>query len=263
MTKEYHVFVGYDDREKEFYDLCEYSIQLNSKAKVHVHPVKHQELRNLGLLTRSWTIEANGQFIDNSDKKPFSTQFSHSRFLVPSLAKRKGIKGHVMFVDCDFLFLDDITKAFKEAEESKGLPVYVVKHNYSPKNKVKMDNKQQVSYGKKLWSSCMIFDVDHPENFGLNPIAVNNADGNYLHTFQWLSSESMIGSLNERWNFIPDHSEERVAREAIGAIHYTEGGPCLPGYENCKYSEVYYNMKDEYIYDTYVSKYMKPLVLNH
>lgn len=263
MTKEYNVFVGYDDREKDFYNLCEYSLHLNSKAKINVVPLKHQDLRNKGLLTRPWTIEANGQFVDNVDKKPFSTQFSHSRFLVPTLAKRLGMKGHVMFVDCDFLFLDDVSKAFKEADEQKGLPVYVVKHNYTPKNKVKMDNKMQVTYNKKLWSSLMIFDVDHGDNFALNPMSVNNADGGYLHSFNWLDSDSKIGSINERWNFIPDHSEDRVNREAIGAIHFTEGGPCLPGYENCKYSEIYYNLQDEYNYDTYVSKYMKPIILNH
>lgn len=261
-TKEYTIFVGYDSRQDDFYKLCEHSLRSHSDSKLNIIPLKHLELRKKGLFTRPWQIEGTtGQFIDMVDKKPFSTEFSHSRFLTPTLAKSMGLKGFVMFVDSDFIFQDDVAELFHDVEVADlgtKHPLYVAKHNYQTNKTLKMDNKAQVNYDKKLWSSLMVFNIDHPDNAVLNKNLVNTADGRYLHTFKWLdkadsSADSHIGTISERFNFIPEHSEARVADNMIGAIHFTEGGPSMKGYEFCKYSDVYREVEEQYYLDRYMA----------
>lgn len=255
--QERHIFMGYDERQEEFYKLSEYSIKsTNLTGNVTIHPLKHQELRRQGLFNRPWQIEGNtGQFIDMVDNKPFSTQFSHSRFIVPELAKKQGLKGLVMFVDCDFIFNSDVELLFQEIEQEDPLhtkAVYVVKHEYNPSTSIKMDNKQQTVYEKKLWSSLMVFNLDHKENNKLNKNLVNTAEGRYLHTFKWLSDDNLIGNISESWNWIPDHSEEVVPYEQADAVHFTEGSPLFKGYETCSYAELYNDTKQEYLLDQYL-----------
>lgn len=250
----FSVFVGYDEREQDFYNLCKFSLQTNSKSIVDVYPLSHRDLREKGYFNRPWKIEGpTGLYIDERDGKPFSTQFAHSRFLTPLVAKDMGLKGLVAFVDCDFLFLDDVAKMFKEVKEkSEGYPysVYCVKHNYIPKNSRKMDNMVQSSYDKKLWSSLMVFDLDKIQNTTLSIENVNTMTGTWLHQFKWAVSDDAIGSLSEAWNFVPNHSEKRVV--CPKAIHFTEQSPIFKGQENCRYSDVYNNMQKEFFYDKYL-----------
>jgi len=242
------IYIGYDDRESHFYELCKFSILEHASEPIDIIPLKHKDLRSRGLFYRDWLIDnVKGQMIDLVDDRTFSTQFSHSRFLVPILDKilypDDKDNRNVLFVDCDFIFTGDVVVAFNEAEE-QNKPVSVVKHDFTPTNKIKMDNIEQAVYEKKLWSAFMFFNVDADTDLTVG--YVNKADGRDLHQFDWLTHDDEIGSISEGWNFIPDHSEERVQPVDIGAVHFTEGGPCLEGYEECTLSFVYYRTEKEY-----------------
>jgi hypothetical protein len=160
-------------------------------------------------------LKKDGSYTDKRDKRPFSTQFAHSRFLVPALAKKMKLRGQALFIDCDFLFRDDINKLF-DLTENNGCMVSVVKHDYTPDSEVKMDNCSQKAYQFKLWSAMMMFNLEEPKIYELLPVdKVNTLAGGALHRFLWISRshdvvQSEVGEIPEAWQFIPNHSEERV-----------------------------------------------------
>lgn len=221
------IYIGYDDREQVAYDVCKHSILKRASIPVQIVPLMHKPLRNSGLFRRPWKIDSLGQYICEVDGRPFSTQFSHSRFLVPQLARECGDKW-ALFVDCDFIFLDDVAKLYEM--RSFSYAVQCVKHDYKSDG-VKMDGMTQQSYSRKLWSSLMLFNVNHIQNEALTHEEVNTWDGRKLHNFGWLE-ESQIGGLPESWNWIPNHSKGDPQ-----AVHYTEGMPFMAGYENAPYSD--------------------------
>lgn len=234
------VFIGFDDRQEQAFEVCKESILRTATGPVDIYKLDHKELRRIGLFNREWTIDKDtGLYVDSVDGIKFSNQFSHTRFVVPLYARWLGYEDTaVMFVDPDFVFLDDIYKLFLEFYYSNS-PVACVHHEYNPGNKTKMDGQVQTSYPKKLWSSMMIFNSEE----GPTKDEINNAKTTYLHRFEWLA-EDRIGRLHERWNFIPEHSEDRIGDSPIGAIHYTEGLPTMSGYENCKYSRHFRRIYD-------------------
>lgn len=186
------------------------------------------------MFNREWSIKADGNTVDNTDARPFSTNFAFTRFLVPEYSRYLGTNASDIdvFVDSDFVFRRDIYSIL-EVEDISTKPLWVVKHDYKSPNLIKMDNQSQMNYNKKLWSSFMIFrDIQA----GPTVEEVNTKPGSWLHGFEWLS-EDQIGALNESWNFIPDHSETRVSASSPNAIHFTEGTPLMkPG---CRYAEVF------------------------
>ena len=228
------VFVGYDSREHDAYAVCKHTLQETSGATVI--PLEHRDLRHRGLFDRPWQIEPDGTFKDIRDGRPFSTEFAHSRFLTPVYASKLGIEDDlVVFVDSDFLFKEDINNLLDQIR-SEGLTktVWCVKHNFTPTKDRKMDNQHQQAYPCKLWSSLMVFNM---EPFRVGPEQTYNLDflvkyfnrqsGRFLHTFQWVTGEDQIGSIDEKWNFIPDHSEPRVKMKDASAIHFTHGVPTM------------------------------------
>jgi lipopolysaccharide biosynthesis glycosyltransferase len=120
------IFVGYDIREDIAYQVCEYSIRKHQPA-AQVIPLKQKELRDSGLYTR--TIDPLS-----------STEFTFTRFLVPYLAD---YQGWAVFVDCDFVFIDDVAKLFEQADDKYA--VMVVQHDYTPKEGLKMDGCKQLT----------------------------------------------------------------------------------------------------------------------
>jgi hypothetical protein len=246
----YHIFVGFDEREPEAYLVAKHTLEKNATASIEVHPLNHRELRNKGLFQREWKIKYNGQYEDLGDGRPFSTQFSHSRFLVPELWRRLEDPSKsplVMFVDCDFLYLDDIKDLFDEITTKRSLTnrtpwVYCTKHDYKPENKIKMDGMEQSNYNMKLWTAMMVFDMSDDKNENLTPEMVNTETGRFLHNFGWLpateDTEDLIVNVSERWHFVPDHSEEHTT-DSPCAIHFTEGGPWFKEYLNCRYGDMW------------------------
>lgn len=232
-----NVFIGWDEREDLSYRVCVESIRQTASRPVTIYPIKHRHMRDIGLLKRPWEITEKGVTQDVLDGRPFSTNFAFSRFLVPLYSKYLGTRVNdvCIFVDCDFVFIRDIYSLLDECNvEDK--PIWVVKHDYKSPNIVKMDNQSQSSYNMKLWSSFMVFNMKSPI-CGPSLEDVNTkAGGAWLHQFGWLKDDQ-IGSLNEGWNFIPNHSDSHLKQSEIRAIHYTEGTPLMkPG---CRYAEVF------------------------
>ena len=230
--KAHHVFVGYDSREHIPFKVCSHSITRRSSLPVEVTPIYHRTLRHAKMFYRAWQIDEEGQYWDDVDGRPFSTEFSHSRFLVPELARRNNLTGWVLFCDSDFLFLSDVCEVFDYCDDDYA--VMCVKHNYNPEETIKMDGMLQQSYNKKLWSSFVLYNLDHPANARLDEVMVNSETGANLHNFCWLDGDDQIGSIPHSWNFIPGVSH---GVNDINAVHFSLGGPWLDGYQDCEFGE--------------------------
>ena len=92
------VCVGYDSREDIAYQVCRHSIYRRSTLPVEIYPLKHKELRDQGLFWRPWLTAGSGQTVDCIDGRPFSTAFSHTRFLTPHIAKKRDINGLCLLI---------------------------------------------------------------------------------------------------------------------------------------------------------------------
>ena len=161
-------FIGYDSNEDIAYRVCKQSLLNNSSIQIKVLSLKLHEL-------------VAKKFYNRNIDPLASTEFTYSRFLVPSLMN---FTGWAVFCDCDFVFLNDVAKLFKNLSEEKA--VYCVQHDYTPKERHKMDGKQQTIYPRKNWSSFIVFNCSHPSNKKLNIDVVNSQTGAYLHQFKWL-----------------------------------------------------------------------------
>ena len=226
------IFIGYDSREHVPYEVCKHSIRRHASSPLDIIKLEHRDLRRKGLFDRPWTIQGNGQYHDTTDGKPFSTEFSHTRFLVPEICRRNGMsEGRAMFVDCDFLFLTDVAELFDHINNQYA--VMCVKHDYNPKEGVKMDGMVQQNYPKKLWSSLVLWNIGHPKNKTVDKTKVNHSDGSYLHQFNWLD-DSDIGSLPHSWNYVPSVSPDT---NVVKAVHFSLGGPWLLDYREVKYAK--------------------------
>ena len=226
-----HIFIGYDSREDMAYKVAAHSVKRHCSVPCVVTPLKIDSLKAAGKYWRTHRVEGQ-QRIDMADGKPFSTDFSFSRFLVPHLAQRHGVQERVVFVDCDFLFLHDIQKLMETTDPE--VAVSVVKHQFRPSETIKMDGQVQQQYQRKLWSSLMVLNPLHPDCRKLDLEAVNTQKGSWLHGFEWTDS---IGEIDETWNWLPKHSPTtRYSYEAPKAIHYTDGGPWFPAYKDVPYA---------------------------
>ena len=210
------VFVGYDPREDIAYQVCKHSIVSRNKD-VEVRPLIQKDLREQG-------------YYDRPIDKLASTEFTFTRFLVPELSN---FNGWALFMDCDMILQTDIAELFAQADDKYA--VMCVKHDYAPKEGVKMDGKAQTVYPRKNWSSVMLFNCGHPSNQNLNVELINDPEitGKYLHRLSWLKDEE-IGELKPEWNWLagwykePDDGKPKL-------IHYTEGGPWFENYRTCEY----------------------------
>lgn len=223
------IFVGYESREHIPYKVLEHSIKTRASRPTMVYPLKHRMLRKRGLFTRTWRTDENGQTWDELDGKPFSTEFSHSRFLTPYIAGG----GWAVFMDCDILCQTDIAKIFDWCDPKYA--VMVVKHEHNPKLDYKMDHMIQLPYLRKNWSSVMLFNCDHPSTQKLTPEVVNSATGFHLHTFGWCKDEE-IGELPPEWNVLTGITQV----ESPKLLHYTEKAPWFPEQDRCAYADEWF-----------------------
>lgn len=225
-----NIYIGYDQREKEAFEVCKYSI-LKYCPTANIIPLCHKELRKQQLFTREWKIKADGNFEDMRDSRPFSTEFAFTRFLVPHLQQ----DGWALFIDCDMLFTANIEELFALADDSKA--AMVVKHGYTWTDKSfevnKMDGCIQTMYDRKNWSSTILWNCSHPANKALSLEVVNFMPGSWLHGFKWLKDEE-IGSLPEEWNWLEGHSDPTIIPKNI---HYTRGGPWFSDYKKVAYAQ--------------------------
>jgi hypothetical protein len=219
MTNPFRVFIGWDRREPEAYEVARYSLQHRASIPVTVSPIKIDELRAKKLYWR--------------DQDPLaSTEFTYTRFLTPALA---GFSGWALFCDCDFLWLGDVAGLTGYMKVPKA--VYCVQHDYRPKETTKMDGAVQTTYPRKNWSSLMLFNCDHPSVRSLTPELVNRESGAYLHRMQWVADED-IGALPVEWNWLEGWNE-KPKQGTPKAVHFTRGGPWFANWQNVDYGELW------------------------
>jgi len=235
------VYIGWDAREAVATDVCRHSILRRSENRLNIIPLKHRELRKQGLFSRPWLIESDtGNWKDLLDNKPFSTEFSHTRFLVPHLMN---YQGWALFMDSDMLFLSDIEKLFNLANDKYA--VMCVKHHQKVNSgDVKMDGRTQLSYNRKNWSSFVLWNCSHPANKSLTPAIVNFMNGSDLHSFSWLKDHE-IGDLPYSYNYIPGVSPKLPPESGNrpDVIHFTFGGPWFEECPEVPYGQMWV---DEY-----------------
>ena len=217
------VYIGYDPKEDTAYEVLKNTIQrISGKNSPRIVPLRKDILELIGMYTRKSEMIVNDQPYDVIDGKPFSTEFSFSRFLVPALNM---YQGKALFMDSDMYIRADINELFDLCDMDY-YPVYCVHHKYEPENKTKMDGKEQHSYRRKNWSSLMMFNCENDLNKQLTPKVVNTQTGRWLHGFGWLpDKEADIGRIPEEWNWLDGHSspEDMDAKN----VHFTTGGPWL------------------------------------
>ena len=224
-------FIGYDSKEDIAYRVCKYSILKNTKSDVNIFALKLYELISRGMYTRSVDPLA-------------STEFTYSRFLVPAIMN---YNGWAVFCDCDFLFFDDVEKLTNDLDPSKA--IYCVQHDYTPKEKHKMDGQKQTIYPRKNWSSFIVYNCNHPSNKKLTIDVVNKETGSYLHQFKWLN-DNEIGSLDERWNWLEGWTSQHNSNKPF-AVHYTRGGPWFEEWQDVEFASEWIEVRDQYIKQKY------------
>lgn len=225
VSKTLTVYIGWDSREPIAADVCKYSILKHASVPVNVVYLKQDHLRSIGVYDRP---------VDNLG----STEFTFTRFLVPYL---NNYDGWAVFVDCDFVFVDDIAKLLELADRTKA--VQVVQHDYTPPAGVKMDGQVQHPYPRKNWSSMIVWNCGHKDNKKVTLDFVNTATGQELHRFTWVRDKD-IGSLPPEWNWLVGWYRE-IRDGYPKAIHYTLGGPWFDDYKNCEYADVWNSYRAE------------------
>ncbi|MAZ04220.1 MAG: glycosyltransferase [Sneathiella sp.] len=214
----YTIYIGYDPKEDMAYQVLKFSLERIASKPVRVVPIKRDVVQRMGLYRREHTV-MDGQNYDVIDGRPFSTEFSFTRFLVPFLNM---FEGKALYMDCDMYMRTDVIELF-EACDLDYYPLWCVHHEYEPISGSKMNNKIQEPYRRKNWSSLMMFNCSHEANKTLTIDDVNTRSGRWLHGFEWLSDkEGDIGKIDEDWNWLDGHSDESLEAKCV---HFTTGGP--------------------------------------
>lgn len=218
------VYIGVDDRLTPAYEVAARTAE---SFGCQVIPLRESTLRLSGILTRP--MDRRGGMYDLNSGASQSTEFAIARFAVPLLAH----SGWVMCVDSDVVFLRDP----HELELDDDYAVMVVKHPPMHVVGTKMDNQLQTSYDRKLWSSVVMWNCDHPANRRLNLQMLNQWPGRDLHAFRWLA-DSEIGSLPAEWNWLVTLQPKP---DLPALAHFTVGTPDMPGHEHSEHADIWRN----------------------
>ena len=215
-----NIFIGYDSKERVAYNVLSHSIIQNSTKPVAITPIALNNLKD------DFVRERNALS---------STEFSFSRFMIPHLMN---YQGWALFMDCDMLMFEDISKLWRMRDDSKA--IQVCKHDYIPKESKKFLGQVQTKYEKKNWSSFMLMNCKKCTT--LTPDYVNKASGLELHQFKWLEGDHLIGDLPLEWNWLVGEYEYK---EDVNNVHYTKGGPWFDEYAKCDYSNDWFRNLEE------------------
>jgi hypothetical protein len=237
------VYIGYDSREveREAYAVARRSAE---RWGCDVVPLYEDRLRAAGLLTRTTDrravmyreqqdapYRASGMWDFNSSAGQ-ATEFAISRFFVPLLAHA----GWCLFADADVVFMQNPHELLALADDAKAL--HCVKHSPADLGEAvatKMDGQVQTQYRRKLWSSVVLWNCDHPANRRLNLTTLNQWPGRDLHAFAWLA-DSEIGDLPREANWLVG-MQPKPARPIVA--HYTLGTPNMPGHAADDHAEIW------------------------
>lgn len=222
------VWIGFDGREQEAYEVAAKTAR---GYGADVVPLYEDRLRSSGMLTRP--LDRRGRMFDLNSNANQSTDFAITRFFVPLLAH----SGWALFVDADIVFMQDPLEIFALRDKSKA--VQVVKHPPYQLTDTKMDGQAQVAYARKLWSSVMLWNCDHPANKRLNLTTLNQWPGRDLHAFKWLADDE-IGDLPPEANWLVGMAP-KPERPIIA--HLTLGGPWLPEWTPHEHDEVWLSQR--------------------
>ena len=215
-----NIFIGYDNKERVAYNVLSHSIIQNSTKPVAITPIALNNLKD------DFVRERNALS---------STEFSFSRFMIPHLMN---YQGWALFMDCDMLMFEDVSKLWRMRDDSKA--IQVCKHDYTPKESKKFLGQVQTKYEKKNWSSFMLMNCKKCTT--LTPDYVNKASGLELHQFKWLEGDHLIGDLPLEWNWLVGEYEYK---EDVNNVHYTKGGPWFEDYAKCDYSQDWFRNLEE------------------
>lgn len=214
------VFIGYDPVESVAWHTMAHSILTKSSRPLAIVPLN---LRNLETIYKR-----------PRDPKQ-SNEFSFSRFLVPYLC---GYEGHALFFDCDMMLRTDIASVFDVLLKQDEKAVYVVKHDYEPRDDIKYLNTVQYKYPRKNWSSVVLWNCGHPANRKVTPEFVNSASAMDLHRFTWLQ-DSEIGELDVRWNWLVGEYDQPP--QDVKNVHWTVGGPYFHEYRGADFADEWFS----------------------
>ena len=217
------IFIGYDPVETIAFHTLIQSIMDKATIPFDIIPL---DIRNLPMYTRK------------RDPRQ-SNEFSFTRFLVPYLSEYKGVS---IFLDCDMMLRVDIAEVLQEVGNK---PVYVVKHNYTPRNEYKYLGAKQYIYPRKNWSSFVVWNCKHPSNKIVTDTFVNTASAEELHQFKFLK-DSEIGELDVRWNWLVGEYDNPP--KDVKNIHWTVGGPYFNDYKNVDFAKEWRGMLEKVTY---------------
>jgi len=221
------IYIGYDPREHLAVEVLTDSIKRHASRPLNIVTLNQKALRRSGLYRRGphinstcWGSEPSSDMIDEFDGRPFSTEFSFSRFLVPFLNQYEGF---ALFMDCDMYFRSDPCEVFDQYADEDRPALSCVQHEYEGGGGIqrKLYGCPQTSYSRKNWSSVMLWNCSHEAHQNLTVDDVSTKPGNWLHNFRWIEDKD-IGKLPEKWNWLDGHSDESIEP---ANVHFTTGGP--------------------------------------
>ena len=212
------IFIGYDPVEAIAFHTLVQSIMNKATVPFEITPL---DIRNLPMYTRP------------VDPKQ-SNEFSFTRFLVPYLSEYKGVS---IYFDCDMMLRVDIAEVLQEVNDK---PVYLVKHDYTPKDKYKYLGTKQYNYSRKNWSSFVVWNCNHKSNKVVTDTFVNNATAEELHQFKFLK-DNEIGELDIRWNWLV--GEYNDPPDNVKNVHWTLGGPWFTKYKDVDFADEWLQLK--------------------
>lgn len=199
------LFCGFDDREKEGYDVFVSSVRRRTSESVDFTKIDEC---------------GHGQRGTNA--------FTYSRFLVPYFCDFQGM---AIFCDAsDQVMLSDVKELADLFDDRYA--VQVVKHpKYETKHKMKYVGTEMecpnVNYPRKNWASVMLVNAGHSSwSRMLNRIEQPSLRD--LLQFKWLEDDE-IGELPNEWNRLVD---EGHPVEGAKIVHWTAGIPMFPHYRN-------------------------------
>ncbi len=216
-NKKINICIGYDSNEFVALYTAIHSIFKYATQPVCVTPVA---LHHMSVIhNRAWHPKQ-------------SNQFSFSRWLAPYL---HNYKGWAIWLDCDVMLTDDISKLWALRDDNYA--VQVVKHLHIPTENTKYLGMPQTAYDKKNWSSVMLFNNQKCK--ALTSAYANTASGLDLHQFKWLKNDMLIGGLPPEWNHLvgvhPHNPQAKI-------VHFTLGGPYFNETKNCCYAHEWRTM---------------------